>query len=122
MYCEHYSIVISIYFRNLWNHFETTHHRTTNSLESWHSNLKRSIQRSHPKNFLFVGALKKEQLYISVKVELALRNELSNTRSAKTIIKEQNISQLKAEYVSGSLTLLQYVDKLGKYTPRSLKK
>ncbi|XP_060080091.1 uncharacterized protein LOC132559482 [Ylistrum balloti] len=47
--------------RNIWNQFDNDGPRTTNTLEGWHSKLKKRIPSSHPNIYLFIRVLKEVQ-------------------------------------------------------------
>ena len=68
----------SIFPRAEWNHFKNFSARTTNSLEGFHSGLKKEIKEKHPNIQLFIESIQKRQQRYDTKVD-ALYNGNRNS-------------------------------------------
>ncbi|XP_062591960.1 uncharacterized protein LOC134253450 [Saccostrea cucullata] len=94
--------------RLLWNHFGTYGPRTNNSLEGWHSKIKRMVQHDHP-NILTVIKLFK---YIQNANEILQRQVGGTIRpSAKKYATiGRRLQLLRERLQNGTIDLMTYTD------------
>jgi len=104
----------------MWNHFYTNSHRTTNSVESWHSRLNADISRSHPNIWHFLSILKEDQQYTSTKIELALTDQLNIYVRNSILTRESRYQKHRQDFLYGYTNLEDFMCRVSQFCPKSV--
>jgi hypothetical protein len=96
--------------RSLWNHYGTEGPRTTNSIEGWHSKLKKMTQHAHPNIYTAIQLFKDIQNSIEIAtIQRALGGTI-RPRTRKYLNIDRRLATLKDRYQTGVIDLITYAD------------
>jgi hypothetical protein len=96
--------------RSLWNHYGTEGPRTTNSIEGWHSKLKKMTQHAHPNIYTAIQLFKDIQNSIEIAtIQRALGGTI-RPRTRKYLNIDRRLAILKDRYQTGVIDLITYAD------------
>ena len=96
--------------RTCWNHFGTEGPRTNNSIEGWHSKIKKMTQHSHPNIYTAIQMFKDIQNSNEIrKIQIAAGGTI-RPRAKKYLNIDRRLSILKERYQAGILDIMEYAD------------
>lgn len=101
-----------LFERKMWNHYQNYKMRTTNSVESWHSQLKREALKSHLNIYEFILLLKKQQLKFENEVSLLNIGNGTTPKRLKYKKLDEKIERLTNQYLR-TKNDLKFLDAVG---------
>lgn len=96
--------------RVIWNHWETSGLRTTNHLEGWHFGFNRSVGISHPNLWQFIQKIKEEQIKYDLKITQLQKGRKVTKSNRKYTRIQARLRRMTSIYLSGGLTLREFID------------
>jgi len=96
--------------RQQWNHFETEGPRTNNSVEGWHSKLKKMTQHAHPNIYSAIQTFKNIQNANDINRIQKADGGTIRPHTKKYANINRRLSTLKERYQNGIIDIMTYAD------------
>ena len=98
----------------IWNHFESSDHRTNNRSEGFHSKLNKLVNKSHPSIFQLINILKQIDSAAMIQLIRVDNDEstISTTRRKKDVEKDLTIELIKQEYQRNEIGFENFFKKI----------
>jgi hypothetical protein len=99
-------------FINVWCVFGQRH-RTTNSLEAWHSKLNKTIKKKQPNMIEMLKALYTDASYYKTR-SIQIENKIPSTQrhSKEAMLRENFIQETTTELVTGQISVGHFLEKM----------
>lgn len=103
----------ALFERKIWNHHQNFKMRTTNSVESWHSQLKKAAIKTHLNIYEFILLLKNQQLKSENEMSFLNVGHTPAPKRLKYKQLDEKIERLTNQYLNGIKTIIEFFDAVG---------